>query len=211
VCFASAYNQDGTEARYERSFSMAYIPKIRFSSQRRKVVLVAGASVLLQRLPHWVKSAMAEARSSVSPTVSSIADPQYSPAQQARFLTLSLLLTGKPQLNAVTAARLLKLLSVQSADFEKQMTALADVAQRQGSNDVEALAAAVRGDSALLGVLHRIVAAWYLGMVGDAESGKVVAYVQALMFDPVRDVVVVPSYCRAGPGYWTAQPPSLQA
>jgi hypothetical protein len=40
---------------------------------------------------------------------------------------------------------------------------------------------------------RQIVSAWYLGMVGDVVSGKVIAYEQALMFDPVRDAVVVPS------------------
>jgi hypothetical protein len=189
---------------------MAHARQIRFSSPRRKLVLVVGASLALMRLPRWFKLAAAQAPPTVSPTVSSIPDPQHTPAQRARFLALSMLLTGKPQLNEVSAARLLMALGAQSADFDTQMTALADIAQRQGGKDVEALATALRGDGALLSVLHKIVAAWYLGMVGDAVSGKVIVYEQALMFDPVRDVVVVPSYCRARPGYWAAQPPSLQ-
>jgi hypothetical protein len=189
---------------------MAHIRQTRFSSPRRKLVLAAGASLTLIRLPYWLTLAMAQAPPTVSPPASSIPDPQHTPAQRARFLALSMLLTGKPQLSEVSAARLLMALGAQSADFDTQMTALADVAQRQGVKGVEALATALHGDGALLEVLHKIVAAWYLGMVGDAASGKVIVYEQALMFDPVRDVVAAPSYCRARPGYWAAQPPSLQ-
>jgi hypothetical protein len=169
---------------------MTHIRRIVFSSSRRKLVLVAGASLTLMRLPHWFKLAVAQAPST---TVSPIPDPRHTPAQQARFLALSMLLTDRPQLNAVTAARLLMTLSAQSGDFDKQMTALADVAHRHRLKNVEAVEAAVRGDYALLGVAHQIVSAWYLGMVGDVVSGKVIAYEQALMFDPVRDAVVVPS------------------
>jgi hypothetical protein len=147
---------------------MAYPWKIRFSSQRRKLVLAAGASLNLMRLLPWCKPVAAQAPSIVPPTVSPTPDQPHTTAQQACFLALSILLTGKRQLNAITAARLHMALSAQSVDFEKQAAALADVAQRQRFKDVEALAAAVRGDSALSGVLHQIVAAWYLGMVGES-------------------------------------------
>ena len=29
------------------------------------------------------------------------------------------------------------------------------------------------------------------------------------MFDTVRDVVAVPSYCNAAPNHWTARPPAV--
>jgi hypothetical protein len=62
--------------------------------------------------------------------------------------------------------------------------------------------------------LHRIISAWYLGVAGDggvAGGAKVIAFEQALMFDQVRDAVVVPTYCRAAPGYWITQPAVLKA
>jgi hypothetical protein len=34
----------------------------------------------------------------------------------------------------------------------------------------------------------------------------VVAYEKALMFEPVKDVLTVPSYCRDVPFYWTHKP-----
>jgi hypothetical protein len=48
--------------------------------------------------------------------------------------------------------------------------------------------------------------AWYLGLVGDAAACEVVAYESALMFDPVKDVLTIPSYCRDVPFYWTQKP-----
>jgi hypothetical protein len=36
----------------------------------------------------------------------------------------------------------------------------------------------------------------------------VIAYADALMFQPVRDVLVPPTYCQAAPNYWVAQPPT---
>jgi hypothetical protein len=184
---------------------MARNVKMRFSSSRRKLVLGVGASLVMIRLSPWLNQAAAQ---SPAAGTSTPAPPQPA-ALRARFLALSTFLTGKTQLNPLIAARLLRALSSQSADFEKTMIALADVAQQQRPPDVEALAATVRDDISLTDMLHRIVAAWYLGIVGDAVGGKVVAFDRALMFDPVRDVVVVPSYCRAGPGYWVAQPPRL--
>jgi hypothetical protein len=35
---------------------------------------------------------------------------------------------------------------------------------------------------------------------------QVLAYEQALMFDPVSDVLTIPSYCRDVPFYWTQKP-----
>jgi fructose 5-dehydrogenase small subunit len=43
--------------------------------------------------------------------------------------------------------------------------------------------------------------------VGDAPRVSVVAYERALMFDPVADVLTIPSYCRDVPFYWTQKPP----
>ena len=49
-------------------------------------------------------------------------------------------------------------------------------------------------------------AGWYLGLVGDMPRVQVVAYESALMFDPVKDVLTIPSYCRDVPFYWTQKP-----
>jgi hypothetical protein len=52
----------------------------------------------------------------------------------------------------------------------------------------------------------QIMRAWYLGLVGESPTVKVLAYERALMFDPVKDVLTVPSYCRDVPFYWTRKP-----
>ena len=52
-----------------------------------------------------------------------------------------------------------------------------------------------------------IVAAWYTGTVGRGPTAVVVAYEEALMYQPVRDALTVPTYCSYGPLWWTAAPP----
>jgi hypothetical protein len=61
--------------------------------------------------------------------------------------------------------------------------------------------------SALAKSVGAIMRAWYLGLVGDMPHVKVVAYETALMFEPVKDVLTIPSYCRDDvPFYWTQKP-----
>lgn len=38
-----------------------------------------------------------------------------------------------------------------------------------------------------------------------------VAYEEALMYQPVRDALTVPTYCSYGPMWWTAAPPDAAA
>ena len=134
-------------------------------------------------------------------------------------MALSALLTGAPKLNPRIGARLYSALSAQAIEFEKQAAALWQYSLDHQIKDVDNLAAAVGNGSGLSLVLHRIISAWYLGVVGAGDGGitnggggaKVIAFEQALMFDQVRDAVVVPTYCRAAPGYWITQPAILKA
>jgi hypothetical protein len=51
-----------------------------------------------------------------------------------------------------------------------------------------------------------ITRAWYLGLVGDMPNVQVIAFERALMFEPVKDILTIPSYCRDVPFYWTHKP-----
>ncbi|MEM4988388.1 sorbitol dehydrogenase family protein [Collimonas sp. H4R21] len=177
-----------------------------FSASRRNLMLLAGVSFAMMSIPRWLQQASAQ---TVTP-----AAPPPSSQQQANFMALSALLTGAPKLNPRIGARLYSALSKQAIEFEKQAAALWQYSLDHKIKDVDNLAAAVGSDSALSLVLHRIVSGWYLGVVGDGGvtgNAKVIAFEQALMFDQVRDAVVVPTYCRAAPGYWVTQPAVLKA
>lgn len=179
-----------------------------FTAGRRKLMLLAGASFAMMSIPHWLQQASAQSSTPAAPPAS--ANTQ----QQSDFMALSALLTATPKLNARIGARIYSALSAQAIEFEKQAAALWQYSQDHKIQDVDNLASAVGSDSALSLVLHRIVSAWYLGVVGDGGvtgGTKVIAFEQALMFDQVRDAVVVPTYCRAAPGYWVTQPAVLKA
>ena len=55
-------------------------------------------------------------------------------------------------------------------------------------------------------MLHAMHHNGRIGLVGDMPTTRVVAYEHALMFDPVNDVLTIPSYCRDVPFYWAPKP-----
>lgn len=184
-----------------------------FSVRRRHLMLLGGLSFATMSIPYWLRQASAQTATPASTPGSTSSPPSASTSQQTDFMALSALLTGAPKLNPRIGARLYSALSAQAIEFEKQAAALWQHSVEKSIKDVDNLAAAVGADSALSLVLHRIISAWYLGIVGDGGvtgGAKVIAFEQALMFDQVRDAVVVPTYCRAAPGYWITQPAVLK-
>ncbi|MDY7546040.1 sorbitol dehydrogenase family protein [Glaciimonas sp. CA11.2] len=172
---------------------------------RRDLFLLAGASFAVISLPRWLQQASAQTTTSVTTA------PNLKTQQQSDFLALSALLTAKLKPNSAVSARLYAVLSAQFVEFEKHSADLWQFVQIKKINDVDALVGAVADNADLSKVLHQIVSAWYLGVVGSGVQAKVIAFDQALMFDPVRDAVVVPTYCRAAPGYWVKKPAQLVA
>jgi len=176
--------------------------------KRRDLLLLAAASFAVVSMPRWLQQASAQ---STTATVATPKTPAANSRQQDDFYALSALLTANSTLNPHTSARSYAALSAHVIEFEKESADLWQFAQAHQIKDVEALVAAVASHVALSKVLHQIVSVWYLGVVGEGAEGKVIAFEQALMFDPVRDAVVVPTYCRAAPGYWVTQPAALKA
>ncbi len=126
------------------------------------------------------------------------------PVADSAFLALSRVLTDRQHLNPLTASRI--------------QAALAGSGVRQAARLPELIAlAASAADSAQLMQAARqaglqdlaadIVAAWYTGTVGSGSAAVLVAYEEALMYQPVRDALTVPTYCSYGPMWWTAAPP----
>lgn len=174
--------------------------------KRRELLLLAGAGFAVLSMPRWLQPASAQTTAAVVTPNTAAANSQ----QQRDFFALSALLTANSKLNPHTSARTYAALSARVIEFEKESADLWKFSQAHQIEDVDALAAAVAGNAALSRVLHQIVSAWYLGVVGNGAQAKVIAFEQALMFDPVRDAVVVPTYCRAAPGYWATQPAVLK-
>ncbi|GAB7127757.1 sugar dehydrogenase complex small subunit [Silvimonas sp. JCM 19000] len=159
---------------------------------RRRALMLVAALGMMATFPAWLQGSVAHAAAAAS--------PQAAPAE---FLALSQLVTGRSQLDTEVANRIYAALSQKDPAFPGQASAL----WQHANAGVDGLQAAALNDPALSKALSNIVSAWYLGEAG----GQVVQYKTAIGNQVVEDVVVTPSYCRAAPGYWTAQPPHTVA
>lgn len=135
------------------------------------------------------------------------AAPVSDPTTQA-FLKFSSTITDKQGLSAVTAARILQAATAVSADFAPHVNVLAALADTH--TDAPSLLAAADA-AGLKAHALAIVAVWYTGTVTGKQGSQLVAYQQALMYQPVSDGLPVPTYCFKGPLWWTEQPPGIAA
>jgi len=189
--------------------STSHQPKTGSLLTRRNLLLLLGGSVAALGTSQWIKqSAIPQTK-----TQQYLADSALlTDTKHIDFLALSMLLTSHQHLHPQTSADIYAALSEQIPEFEQKANALFQFTQVHHFSDANALVNAIKNKAKLVPlttVLHRIVAAWYLGVVYDEvlRTSTVIAFESALMFDPVRDVVGVPTYCHCAPGYWVAQPP----
>ncbi|MGN6231176.1 MAG: sugar dehydrogenase complex small subunit [Trinickia sp.] len=123
------------------------------------------------------------------------------------FTALSRQLTGRPALDATLSSRIYDALSKSDSAFVANVAALnAWLKTHAGVPSDTVTAALTADDPRLAKTVGHIMRAWYLGLVGDMPTTRVVAYEHALMFDPVNDVLTIPSYCRDVPFYWAPKP-----
>lgn len=123
------------------------------------------------------------------------------------FVVLSQKLTGRGSFNPVLAKRAYDALSKADNQFMQNVATLNTWLHTHGGVPSDMVIAALQTDTpALAKTAAAIVRAWYLGLVGELPNGRVIAYESALMFDPVNDVLTVPSYCRDVPFYWSQKP-----
>ncbi|HZZ11339.1 MAG TPA: sugar dehydrogenase complex small subunit [Paraburkholderia sp.] len=126
------------------------------------------------------------------------------------FLALSQRLTGRSSFDTTLAQRVYGALVKSDAQFTQNVAALNTWLQSHGGVPSDTVTQALQADQpALARSVGAIMRAWYLGLVGEAPHVEVVAYERALMFDPVKDVLTTPSYCRDVPFYWAKKPLSL--
>jgi hypothetical protein len=123
------------------------------------------------------------------------------------FLALSQHLTARTSFDPVLSKRLYDALSHADGQFTQNVAALNTWLQGHGGVPSDTVTQALQTDQpALAKTVSAVMRGWYLGLVGDAPHIQVVAYESALMFDPVKDVLTIPSYCRDVPFYWMQKP-----
>lgn len=121
------------------------------------------------------------------------------------FLRLSEFLTGGKPLQAVLATRYQAILAKFDAKFDESSAALQRYVADAKAANIDELLARPDLSEPLKKSITQIVSAWYLGIVGDDNNVELVAYVDALMYRPTIDVIVVPSY-GGGPDSWGGKP-----
>jgi hypothetical protein len=123
------------------------------------------------------------------------------------FMAVSQPMCGKQVLDPQVGKVLLAALVAANPDFANLLGQFqAWFAQRSHATlGLTADIKAQRPDLALVPAL--MIRAWYLGIVGN----RAYAYEQALMYPPIKDMVVLPTYARGAPGYWEAKPYPLPA
>lgn len=123
------------------------------------------------------------------------------------FTALSQQLTGRASLDTALASRIYDALKKADSAFVADVAALNTWLKTHGGVPSDTVTAALASEDARLSkTVGHIVRAWYLGLVGQLPTVQVLAYEHALMFDPVNDVLTIPSYCRDVPFYWAQKP-----
>ncbi|MBC8723316.1 sugar dehydrogenase complex small subunit [Paraburkholderia sp. 31.1] len=170
-----------------------------FSASRRAWVLGSCATA--------AALAFAGASRSLSWIAPAFADTRPAGGGLDAFLALSQHLTGRSSFDTVLGQRVYDALSRADNQFAQNVAALNTWLQGHGGVPSDTVTQALQTDQpALAKTVGAIMRAWYLGLVGDMPHVQVIAYEKALMFEPVQDVLTIPSYCRDVPFYWTQKP-----
>jgi hypothetical protein len=138
------------------------------------------------------------------------AAPASAPASNSgydAFIKLSQRLTGRTSFDTVLSQRVYAALGRSNSQFEANVATLNTWLQGHGGVPSDTVTAALKTDQPeLAATVGDIMRAWYLGLVGEMPNVQLVAFEKALMFDPVSDVLTIPSYCRDVPFYWAHKP-----
>jgi hypothetical protein len=125
----------------------------------------------------------------------------------ARFMELSSLLIPH-HLNEGVGRRIGAAMSALNPSLAEQVTELLAIARKKNARVVEDFFPDVP-EGPLKETALAIVSAWYLGVVTDAPDAEVLAYAHALMYQPTKDVMTIPSYAISPPNAWSAEAPPL--
>jgi hypothetical protein len=143
-------------------------------------------------------------------TLPAIAAPaSWSDESSARFMEISSLLIPH-RLNEEIGKRIGAAMSALNPLLSQQVTELLAIARQKNARVVEDFFPDVP-QGPLKETALSIISAWYLGVVTDAPDAEVFAYEYALMYQPTRDVMTIPSYAISGPNGWTADAPPLES
>jgi hypothetical protein len=128
-------------------------------------------------------------------------------AEAAAFLQASRFLTAK-EVSPMMAQRCYDALEKRMPDLDQVAASVNKLVADRQLHHVDDYLALQDVDKALDTKAKGIIQALYLGVVGQDEKAELFAYEEALMYDPTRDILVVPTYGR-GPNSWGPKPVSV--
>jgi hypothetical protein len=128
------------------------------------------------------------------------------PPGYAAFVAVSQYLTGHPMLDAALAARAFNALVADDQDFANQVDRLDSLISSQKPDPLTLQSSLDSAKSPLASIPRKIVKAWYLGVVGDGDRARCIAFENNLTNRAVADHLRPPSYCFGAYGSWTQKP-----
>lgn len=127
-------------------------------------------------------------------------------AQHGAFVAVSSLLVGRRTLDAALAQRLFDALKADDVAFAAATTALLELINVQHIEPLQLQQVLDSQYPALAGVPRKIVAAWFLGVVGSGDKARCLAYEEALNAVVVADVLKPPTYAYGPYASWAEKP-----
>lgn len=124
------------------------------------------------------------------------------------FIKLSRLLTGREMLPVEYMAALFSAFSKVDNAFPQKLTRLRSYIEENSlsAKDLKAKLAADPSVSELSELPGMILTGWYLGIAGSGDNAICVAYVDALAYQEVAEVLRPPSYAYGAYGSWAVKP-----
>ncbi|PUA19857.1 sugar dehydrogenase complex small subunit [Glaciimonas sp. PCH181] len=127
-------------------------------------------------------------------------------ADQGAFVAVSAILAGRQALDAVQAKRLYDALTADDSAFPAAARALLALINERKIDPLALQKTLDDEHSPLAAVPRKIVTAWCMGIVGDGEKARCIAYETALNAVIVEDVLKPPTYAYGVYGSWAKKP-----
>ncbi|HSU04831.1 MAG TPA: sugar dehydrogenase complex small subunit [Acetobacteraceae bacterium] len=122
------------------------------------------------------------------------------------FVAVSALLAGHQSMNEAQAVRLYNALAADDPGFPTAARALLAFINDRQVDPLHLQAVLDNEHSGLAALPRKIVTAWYLGVVGDGDRERCLAYETSLMSVAVADRLKPPTYAYGTYGTWASKP-----
>jgi fructose 5-dehydrogenase small subunit len=114
------------------------------------------------------------------------------------------------RLSPDVGVRMAAILHTRIPTLDADLDAIIRTAKEKQANVVEDFFDALP-DGQVKDTAHQVIFGWYAGVVDESPTAEVFAYEEALMYQPTKDAVALPTYSFNGPNHWTDVDPPLSA